>query len=1025
MTITEPEYKSTILQGIPNSLAVYAAQTLSTLCLATKYTGKLIDMLDVIDSICEEADHMKMQHALKEQNTPKGKKGQTDEALVASSSSYHQNNNNTNKCCKGKCHHCGREGHWVQECHTKKKEEAAAASSNQNSQTVQVTLGSSKSENRPVGSANAVFDDDSDSDGFCAAKEEGTIACTICADPDPYLDDSDSDDDWDDIHTKVESIGDQSNKLESLGEHPNKLDNEGEDLDIEETATAIIAPIDADRTPCTEVYDLGSSCHISPYKDNFTLYTPLSTLLYFNTASQHKFPAISTGTLVVHMLNSSRKSSLALLCALYAPQVSYTLVSLGALDKEGFMTLIGNGHLHITSPCGDSIAEILHNARHLYKVIHILESAHAAELVSAMELHRCLGHISIASAQKLIQSGAIKGIKLDPNAPKTDCEACIYTHATCIPMSKLCISVPAQSFGDEVHTNVWGPASTSTVKGWCYFVTFMDDATHYTIIYMLKTKDQVLKSYKSFKAWAIAQQHCTVIKVLRSDCGGEYLSKDFDKHLVVAGTARHLTTHDTPQLNGVAEWLNWTLLKQVHALQHKSGLPKMLWGEALRHVTWLKNHTATCVLDTKTPFEALYGTPPGLLVAHLWGCKVWVHDDTRSKLDAHAREGQWLSFDVDAQAHRVYWFQSTTVSVEWNVYFASASPLEGEKLWIDPIGSKQTAVPDTPSTLTSPSPPSSPTLSSPSPLQALEPDSLPVLLRQSMHIPKPLCIICELQDGVGYSGNNDPEEAGGVWTVEDGAPVLLEDFDSIEFVFVTEMADMEALEPCTLAEVKRQPNWLHWEKAIKEELAMLKAAGTWRHEEAPPRANIIGSKWVLKVKKDAASNIVCYKACLVTQGFSQIGGVDYNDTYAPVAKLASTRAVIAIANHLDFEMHQIDIKGAYLNGELQDNEVLYMQHPPGYKSPDASTHVLHLVKTLYRLKQSGRCWYQKLSSVFKSLGFTQCSVDQAVYFKVVVTKGKLTVVVVHVDDCTIIANTICLINELKAGLSKHFEVTDC
>jgi hypothetical protein len=188
--------------------------------------------------------------------------------------------------------------------------------------------------------------------------------------------------------------------------------------------------------------------------------------------------------------------------------------------------------------------------------------------------------------------------------------------------------------------------------------------------------------------------------------------------------------------------------------------------------------------------------------------------------------------------------------------------------------------------------------------------------------------------------------------------------------------------------------------------------------------NIISSKWVLKAKKDVASNIVHYKARLVTQGFSQIGGVNYDDMYAPVAKLASTRAIIAMANHLSFKMHQIDIKGAYLNSELQDNKVLYMQHPLGYKSPDTSMHVLRLIKTLYGLKQSGHHWYQKLSSIFKSLGFMQCSVDQAIYFKVVVTKGKLTIVVVHVDDCTIIANTIRLINELKASLSKHFEVTD-
>jgi hypothetical protein len=152
-------------------------------------------------------------------------------------------------------------------------------------------------------------------------------------------------------------------------------------------------------------------------------------------------------------------------------------------------------------------------------------------------------------------------------------------------------------------------------------------------------------------------------------------------------------------------------------------------------------------------------------------------------------------------------------------------------------------------------------------------------------------------------------------------------------------------------------------------------------EEAPAGANIIGSKWVFKAKKDAAGNIAHYKARLVAQGFSQVGGVNYNDTYAPVAKLALSQAVIAMANRLRLELHQVDIKGAYLNGVLGPNEVLYMQHPPGYKAADAGACVLHLVKTLYGLKQSGWCWYQKLTSIFTSLGFQQCQVDQAIFFQ--------------------------------------------
>ena len=131
-----------------------------------------------------------------------------------------------------------------------------------------------------------------------------------------------------------------------------------------------------------------------------------------------------------------------------------------------------------------------------------------------------------------------------------------------------------------------------------------------------------------------------------------------------------------------------------------------------------------------------------------------------------------------------------------------------------------------------------------------------------------------------------------------------------------------------------------------------------------------------------------------------------------------------MANHLCLELHQVDIKGTYLNGELNDNKVLYMHHPPGYKSRDAGNCMLCLKKTLYGLKQSGHRWYQKLSSIFDSLNFHKCSVDQAVFYKQNKSKNKVTVVAVHIDNCTITASNLCLIKDFKAGLCKHVEVTD-
>jgi hypothetical protein len=274
------------------------------------------------------------------------------------------------------------------------------------------------------------------------------------------------------------------------------------------------------------------------------------------------------------------------------------------------------------------------------------------------------------------------------------------------------------------------------------------------------------------------------------------------------------------------------------------------------------------------------------------------------------------------------------------------------------------------------------------------------------------------------TADEDSDEAGGAWLFDVNALMLGTDLAGLEHALMAETSDAEALEPRTLAEAKRRPEWPQWERAIQEELATLKTAGTWRLEEPPPGANIIGSKWVFKAKKDAAGNIARYKARLVAQGFSQIGGVDYDDTFALVAKLASSCTIIAMANRLNMELHQVDIKGAYLNGVLTSNEVLYMQHPPSYKPPDAGGHVLRLVKTLYGLKQSGRRWYQKLTSIFTSLGFVQCSVDQAVFYKYNPRQKELTVVAVHVDDCTIAATSPPLVNAFKDGLHQHVEVTD-
>ena len=191
-------------------------------------------------------------------------------------------------------------------------------------------------------------------------------------------------------------------------------------------------------------------------------YSPLAPPIFLNTANQQHFPAIGHGTLVIQIPNGDTESELTLHGALHAPSISYTLVSITALDEEGYHTHIGAGHLDLTSPQGDQIGHIPQTQGHLYKVIHALDSANAVEPVLIMELHRHLGHIAVESTRKLVTSGTIIGVKLDTNSPEMDCDACIYACATRLPIPKVRISPPAQAFGDEIHTDVWGPATIST-----------------------------------------------------------------------------------------------------------------------------------------------------------------------------------------------------------------------------------------------------------------------------------------------------------------------------------------------------------------------------------------------------------------------------------------------------------------------------------------------------------------------------------------------------------------------------------
>ena len=157
--------------------------------------------------------------------------------------------------------------------------------------------------------------------------------------------------------------------------------------------------------------------------------------------------------------------------------------------------------------------------------------------------------------------------------------------------------------------------------------------------------------------------------------------------------------------------------------------------------------------------------------------------------------------------------------------------------------------------------------------------------------------------------------------------------EEVAYAMAARIAEAEGLDLSTVHEAKAREDWPKWEGAINAELQSLKEARTWDIVECPDGVNVVGCKWVFKIKKNAAGEIEKYKARLMAKGYSQIQGVDYDETYAPVARLASLRTVLAIAARNDWDIDVFDFHSTFLNGKLDEGEDIYMELLAGYKVP--------------------------------------------------------------------------------------------
>jgi hypothetical protein len=216
--------------------------------------------------------------------------------------------------------------------------------------------------------------------------------------------------------------------------------------------------------------------------------------------------------------------------------------------------------------------------------------------------------------------------------------------------------------------------------------------------------------------------------------------------------------------------------------------------------------------------------------------------------------------------------------------------------------------------------------------------------------------------------------------------------------------------PITVQKALMDPKWT---KAIEEEMGALLKNQTWTLVPLPQRKKTVGCRWVFSVKHKANGSIERYKARLVAKGYTQTYGVDYQETFSPVAKLNIVRVLLSLAANLDWPLHQLDVKNAFLHGDLE--EEVYMDTPPGYTASSKTEVVYKLQRALYGLKQSPRAWFGRFSQAMKKYGFCQSNSDHTLFLKH--QRGKVTALIVYVDDMIIIGDDAKEMDKLQKQLA--------
>jgi hypothetical protein len=805
---------------------------------------------------------------------------------------------------------------------------------------------------------------------------------------------------------------------------------------VDEKARRARASPDADARA---LLNLDSGCTWSVVRNKKLLlnYTKLGAPVRFEgSKSDTYFYAMGKGDVVLQGANGQHS----ILCnVLYAPDASENLLSAWHIAQEGWIIRISKASVDIERD-GDTRHQlrVMEQNQGWYVRANVTEeAARSAKLtIDLVQAHRLLGHVSKERVQKLC-NGAATGLKLK-NGASDKCLECALCNISIAPFPQDG-RTRATDLLELVHVDVFGPTEVDSLGGARYALIIVDDFSHNGEAIPLHTKGEAASELVD---WIEATEATLQkkLKVLRSDNGGEFMSNSLQSWLRKHGVRHQTTVRHSPQQNGVAERYGGILFRGVRAMLERAGRNLALWAEAIIAKVYLENRlpSTACAVPDKTPHEVWTGKKPDLSHLREFGQKAVIRNPMATgKLSRRGLPVIFVGYSETQKGWRFVDQETNRITVERSaIFFPIGASEDSEGRSCEPTTHFPVEIdlpnPGAPTEQNPVATPSSPREGNSaeelnigeeesSESAAEEVERAPISehsdaggiipedsqtyqtaethqelegLRRSSRLPKP--ITAEARDGQLPMAPFARARANGAKRQQE-----LED-EPTDYQEMLTMADKE-----------------EWSKAYQAEADSFARNKVYDWVPRPRNKTVIKTRTLFGKKRDLDGNVHKYKVRYVAKGFGQEFGVNVFDTYAPVVKPATFRAVLQVAAHRDYDMVQQDVRTAFLQADL--DEEVYIEPMAGVPKPTGKDgYVWKLNKAVYGLKQSPRAWNKRLTDYLRSIGLKQSTADPCLF----VCLQPVTYVIVWVDDLLITGESADFLNEVKMKLASEFEMTD-